>query len=385
MTGFSNKFGETSIRALPVESWRWLEEHLSDVKKQGVSHLSALEGGGIVEKFEMAFAEISGAEYALAVSSGTAALHSALLACDVGPGDEVIVSPYGWGQTVGSVLATGATPVFADIEPETGNLDPEQVQSVLSERTRVVLVTHVHGLPADMKSLTDVCRKAGIKLVADAAQALGATYAGKPVGAWGDIACFSLGRGKVISAGEGGVAVTSDPDLLERMILVSQHPLRCLREVEDPGLFNSVTELSQSYRFLPMAASAGLGQIAQVNGVVEEKRATAARLSAHLQGLSSVELPGDHGGAQHSYYFYVMRCCRDGSREEVLKILLDKGVECQPGPVRSPIHFRPPFQQSPNTWFPKAYSSVTPHPTWNPGSCPVAERRCRIEDLYLQL
>ena len=110
MIGLEKESNETSEGALPGESWRWLDEYLSDLKKHGISHLSALEGGGMIEKFEIAFSDLSGAQYAVAVSSGTAALHTALLACDVGPGDEVIVSPYGWGQTVGA--ATPDEPLF---------------------------------------------------------------------------------------------------------------------------------------------------------------------------------------------------------------------------------------------------------------------------------
>ena len=133
------------------------------------SLLSANGVNPVVEDFEGAFAKTAGAEWALALSSGTAAVHTALLACDLGPGDEVIVSPYGWGQTVAAVLYAGATPVFADIDPETLALDPACAAHVISPRTRAILVTHMCGLPANMKALETVARDNGLRLIADGA------------------------------------------------------------------------------------------------------------------------------------------------------------------------------------------------------------------------
>lgn len=373
---------QAQVGYLPDESWLLLNEILQNVQTKGISALSALEGGGVVAAFETAFAELAGTRFALSVSSGAAALHTALLACDVGSGDEVIVSPYGWGQTVGAVLAVGATPVFADIDPNTGNLDPGMARQQITESTKAILVTHTHGLPAEMQELGEISRAAGIWLLADAAQAVGAIYAGRPVGALADISCFSLGRGKVITTGEGGVLATSNVDLLERMLLVSQHPQRSFREIEDRVLFNSITELGQSYRFTPIAAAIGLGQISKVGSIIERKRHFASRLSTKLKTIPGLVLPDDCLLAKHSFHSYVLRSIQE-SRDVLERTLAGEGFEIKPISIRSPIYLRAPFNRAMDQWFPKANLRRKPHPSWIEGSCPGAERRCFVEDIYL--
>ena len=347
------------------------------------SSLSCLDGLGPVQRFESALRDIIGAEHVLAVASGAAALHTALLACDIGPGDEVIVSPYGWGQTVAVVMHVGATPVFADIDPISGNLDPKAVEEVMSNRTRAVLVTHMFGLPADMTALERICARHGVRLVSDAAQALGASHRDRPVGAWGDVACFSFGRGKLLTTGEGGAVATSDPELFERMILVSQHPLRGLIELEDPVARSSISEFTLSYRMSALAAVIGLEQVALLGSRVVEVRRRAALVADRLRATGLI-LPGDHGGSCHVFHTYVV--LNQGTadqRRRIIGELGEMGIAAAPGPVRLPLSRRFPFAPGVRGWFPRALLAATR--PWRQGSIVHAERRCDREEIMIDL
>lgn len=354
------------------------------------AELSCLEGGGALARFEEAFANLVGAPQALGLSSGTAALHTALLACDIGPGDEVIVSAYGWGQTVAAVLATGATPVFADIDPDTGNLDPAAAAAAVGPDTRAVLVTHLFGRSADMAALRNLCERHALALLADGAQALGALHRGRPIAAWADITCFSLGRGKALSVGEGGMAVSADPLLHQRMTLVSQHPVRALRELEDPGLRRAVTELGLSYRLARPACELGLARLPGVESWIRRRRAQAARATERLAGLAGIIVPHEPPGERHVYHALVLRAVPiEGGgdpRTGLIAGLEGLGIAAWPGPVRTPLHLRTPFSaEAGGPWYPRGLRPRRRHPSWCPGSCPRAERRCRVEELRVHL
>ncbi len=351
--------------------------------------LACLEGGDPVERFEAGFARLAGTRFALGLASGTAALHTALLAADIGPGDEVLVSPYGWGQTVAAVLLTGATPVFADIEPTTGNLDPGAAAAAVGARTRAVLVTHLFGIPADLGRLGALCRDRGLRLIADGAQALGARHAGRPIAAWADITCFSLGRGKPLSIGEGGMAVTSDTDLYERMLLVSQHPLRALGTLEDPLLRASVTGFGLSYRLSRPACETGLARLAGVGAWIARWRALARALVRRIGSVEGLVLTTEAAGDTRVHHALVLRALGDGlhdPRPGLIERLASLDLDAVPGPVRTPLHLRFPFaRERTGRWFPKAMWPAGDHPSWRPGSCPRAERRCACEELQLDL
>jgi len=341
--------------------------------------LSALAGGHAVGALERAFAADQGVPFALAVSSGTAALHAALLAADLGPGDQVIVAAYGWGQTVAAVLATGATPVFADVLPDSGNLDPRSTATLIGPRTRAILVTHLFGCPAPMPELEQLAADHGLTLIADAAQALGASIAGRPLGSFGDLACFSLGAGKAATAGEGGLVVCQSADLYERLLIVCQHPLRGLREIEDPALRVSVTELGLSYRLSSIQAAIALGELAAVPGRVAARRAAVSRLRGALARWPEIRLAPDPTEALHSYHQVVG--CYVGSgdeRQPFAERMQVAGYAVRCGPVRVPLNLRAPFVEDGN-WYPRGLRPQSVHETWRAGACPVAERRCRRE------
>lgn len=373
------------LRGLPAAA-RAAAEALLSAAAADCSVLSDLEGEAETAAFETEFAATAGTALALAVSSGTAALHVALLACDIGPGDEVIVSPYGWGQTVGAVLAVGAVPVFADIVPDTGNLDPEAVRAWIGPRTRAVLVTHMHGCPADMVHLRELCRRESLALLADAAQALGADLQGAPIAAWADVTCFSFGRGKLISTGEGGALATDDADIYERAVLVSQHPLRGLRTIEDRRLRASVGEFGLTYRLSPLLAVIGQAQLATLPARLARRRSAAARRDRQLIGVARILPPCNPPGARHAYYRYVARWTGPaGERDDLVERLGAAGIVAAVGPVPLPLNHRIPFARSTGGWYPRAFRPRDTHPSWRLDSCPNALSRCAREDVAVAL
>jgi perosamine synthetase len=181
---------------------------------------SISDGSGIVADFEREFAAMTDSSFALAMNSGTAALHSAYFAVGVGPGTEVIVPTYTWHATATAVLQCGSVPVFCDIDPRTLTIDPDDAARRISPRTRAICAVHMWGNPAQMDRIMEIARANDLAVIEDCSHAHGALYDGTPVGSWGDVGCFSLHASKPVAAGEGGVAVTDDPVLFDRMLLL---------------------------------------------------------------------------------------------------------------------------------------------------------------------
>lgn len=361
-----------------------LAEALAQLETAGNGiNLNALNGGGNVARFEAALGREFGAPYVLAVSSGTAALHTALMSADIGPGDEVIVSAYGWGQTAAAVLMVGATPVFADVDGCTGNINPESVADRLSPRTRAVLVTHLFGLPAEMAELQALCGSAGILLIADAAQAFGAAYHTDPIGAWGDMVCVSFGAGKALSVGEGGAVAFRDATHFERAVLMTQHPLRALNDLDDPLLRDSVSELGTSYRLSELVAAIGLVRLPTLPDRIAEARRQAAKTSAVLSSLE-LRLPTDSRHGMHAFHTYVA-FADEGARGQVLAAISQLGLDGTPGPVRFPLHLRCGLVGLRQRWMTASWRMVPPHETWRRGSCPVAESMCACREIMINL
>jgi perosamine synthetase len=299
------------------------------------SLLSDLEGAGPVAALEEAFAQSCHTRYALAVSSGTAALHAALLAVGVGPGDEVVVSPYSWPQSVSPVVFCGAKPVFADIDPDTWNLDPTVVSRMLTPRTRAIVPVHLFGQPADMTALTDIGRKRGIPVIADAAQALGAEYKGSPIGKWGDAACFSLGRGKLVSGGEGGILVTDDEDLYRQAVRFSQHPERVRRCY---GVSYNIS-LALNYRIHSMGAVLALADMQDMPRRLRHRRAIFQAVCEALAGCNETfKFQAAHEGAVAAAYGVPLSFLPASGRRELTARLQSEGVPLRCGPVGKPLY-----------------------------------------------
>jgi dTDP-4-amino-4,6-dideoxygalactose transaminase len=281
--------------------------------------------GPVVEEFERRFAEIIGVQHAVAVSSGTAALHLALLAQGVGPGDEVITSSFSFVATANSILYAGARPIFADIRPEDFNIDPEQIEAKITPRTRAIMPVHLYGQPADMDAIGDIARRHGLVIVEDAAQAHGASVHGRNAGTFG-MGCFSFYATKNVQTAEGGVITTNDAALAERLRMLRGHGARVRYQHEFLG-FN--------YRMSDLHAAIGVVQLERFENLTRRRIENATYLSNHI---SNVTVPYVRPGVRHVYHQYTVRI-RSG-RDAAARTLADAGIG-------TGVHYPLPIHQQP--------------------------------------
>ncbi|CAL9349435.1 DegT/DnrJ/EryC1/StrS family aminotransferase [Streptomyces sp. enrichment culture] len=286
--------------------------------------------GAEARSLEAEMAALYGRRHAVACSSGTAALHLAVAACGVGPGDEVVTTPISDFGTVAPVLAHGARPVFADVRAGDGNLDPDAVEAAITPRTKAVIAVHLFGGAADVARLREVCDRHGLPLVEDCAQAwLGEDASGRLLGTAGDIACFSLQQYKHITAGDGGLVIADDPA-----------PARRMRLFMDKGWDRSEgrihRETGLNYRMAELVAAVARAQLAKVEGVVRARRAAAGRLLAALEGLDGVTLAGDPVG--HAWWMFPLLV---GDNARWAKELAAEGVPALPGYLERPLYANP--------------------------------------------
>lgn len=306
---------EASVDTVPIACPLVTEEdcqRVLDVLTSG-----RLSSGEWVERFEAAFASYVGVTCAVATSSGTAALEALLEAMGVGPGDEVVVPAFTFAATANAVVHRGARPVFADIDPVTYNVDPQAVEDALKTHRGVmgIVVVHLYGLPAAMDALISLSERYGVWLVEDAAQAHGAAFRGRRVGGFGRAGVFSFYPTKNMTTGEGGMVVTSDPQLARRVrLLVHQGQLEPYRyEV-----------LGHNYRMTDLSAALGWGQLQHLEERNAARRRNAGQLTQSLQGLPGIQLPVEPEGYWHVYHQYTVRTKhRDGLAQHLRR----RGVE----------------------------------------------------------
>ena len=295
--------------------------------------------GPQVAGFEADFAQLTGAAHACAVSNCTAALHVALMALDVGPGDEVITVSHSYIATANSVTYTGATPVFVDVEPRTHNIDPDRVAAAITPATKAILAVHQVGLPCDMARLDEVARAHDLPIVEDAACAIGSeiSWQGRwePIGRpHGRIACFSFHPRKVISTGDGGMLTTDDPELDQRFRLLRQHGMS-VNDLKRHGSRSVVFEehgvLGYNYRMTDIQAAVGRQQLLRLADIVAERRTVAGWYDDALTALDGVEPPHVPQWARSNYQSYVVGLPDHADQREVMQFLLDRGVSSRRG------------------------------------------------------
>ncbi len=293
--------------------------------------------GPYVQRFEEAFRAVCKTRFAIAVSSGTAALHLALLAAGVGPEDEVIVPALTFVATANAVSYTGARAVFADVDPQTWTLDPEDVERRLTRRTRALVPVHLYGHPADMDPLLGIARDRGLVVIEDAAEAHGARYKGRPVGGIGDAGCFSFYGNKIISTGEGGMLVSNDAKVAETAALLRDHAAD-----RDARYFHRV--IGFNYRLSNLQAAVGCAQLDDLEAILERKREIAREYASRLAGVAGVSLPAEAPWAESVYWMYsVLIEDRFGlTRDAVMDALRARGIETRPFFV--PLHRLPPYE-----------------------------------------
>lgn len=299
---------------------RYGDEELRQLKE-------ALEQGTLfgpqgtkVKQLEAAMAEHIGLKHAVACSSGTAAIHAALIAAGVSPGDEVIVPPITDMGSLVPVLYQGAVPVFADVEPESGCISAASVAERITPRTVAVLAVHLAGNPCDLDALLNVCSQRGVMLIEDCAQAWGATYRGKPVGTFGAVGCYSLNEFKHISCGDGGLVVTSDDALARRLALSVD---KCYNRAAGAGM-RDPTFLGNNYRMTELQAAVALAQLPKLSGIVARRQAWCQGLNTRIAGLPGTHPPQPRPGADPSWWFYILRV--DGDADAFAESLRAQGV-----------------------------------------------------------
>jgi perosamine synthetase len=292
--------------------------------------------GPRVREFERAFADRVGAPDAVATTNCTTALQLALYVTGVGPGDEVIVPSLSFIATANAVWQCGATPVFADVDPRTYNLDPVAAERAVTSRTKAIMPVHQLGLPADMDRFLEVAARHGLAIVEDAACAIGASYRSRPIGSLGPLACFSFHPRKVITTGEGGMIAVHDPEAAERLRRLRQHAM----DVSDLARHSATDIVVETYpergwnaRMTDMQAALGLCQLELLDGVLEDRRRLAERYTAALGQIPHLEPPYEPDYATRTWQSYAVKL-RPGApmnRTELQRRLLRDGIATRRG------------------------------------------------------
>jgi perosamine synthetase len=340
-------------------------------------------GGPRVQQLEEDWARYFGVEHAVSLNSATSGLYAAVGAAGVGPGDEVIVSPYTMTASATAALVYGAIPVFADIDPETFCLTAATIRERLSPFTKAVIVVDLFGQPAEMDEIMALAREHGLVVIEDAAQAAGAIYRGRPAGALGHIGVFSLNYHKIIQCGEGGVAVTADAALAARLQLIRNHAEVIVQDKKVTDLVNLV---GFNYRMTEIEAAIAVEQLKKLDGLVSPRVAAADFLTARLSGLPGLTPPVVHPGVErHSYYLYPLRY--DSQKTGVSREAFARAVEAEGIPLKqgyvAPIYWQPLYQQRQafgRDGFPFNYEGYRGRVNYDRGLCPVTER-LHLEEL----
>jgi dTDP-4-amino-4,6-dideoxygalactose transaminase len=308
----------------------------TEVLKSGILTEKSGMGPRVLE-FEKEFAHYVGAKHAVALNSGTAALHSAVVIAGVKAGDEVIIPSFTFHATAEVVLMAGGEPVFADIDPTTYTITAETVEAVMTRNTKVIMPVHLYGLPADLDPLKKLARDRGVTLIEDAAQAHGAEYNGSKIGSIGDMSCFSMYAGKNMTTGEGGMVTTNDDDYSER--------LRMIRSHGEQRPYWPIT-VGNNYRMTELLAAVGTAQLKKLPSFLEKRRKNAEFLGEKLGVLGKVVPPKEPEGRKSAWYLYTLRLhgANAGKRNKVIEKLRSRNIEAAVY-YESPLHLLPLYRE----------------------------------------
>jgi perosamine synthetase len=355
-------FGGTPIRDTLLPYGRqWIDEE--DINAVvNVLRSDWLTTGPKVAELEQSFAEIVGAKEAVAVSNGTAALHAAMYATGIGPGDEVIVSPMTFAASANCILYQGGTPVFADVDAKTLLIDPDQVESQITSHTKAIIAVDYAGQPCDYDALTDIANTHNIPLVDDACHALGGKYKKIPVGALADLNTFSLHPVKHITSGEGGVITTDDSRFAERMRIFRSHGITSdHRQRELSGSwFYEMVDLGFNYRLTDFQCALAMNQLTKLSGWMKRRQEIAKRYDVAFSGMPEITPLSMRKDVSHAYHLYVIRLNPEKihtDRATIFKALRAEGIGVNVHYI--PVHLHPFYQKKLGT---------------NRGLCPVAEK-----------
>lgn len=291
------------------------EEEVNSVVE--VMRTGMLAQGKKTEELERAFAEYCGTKYAIAVNSGTAAIHAALFAAGVREGDEVITTPFSFIATINPILMLGAKPILVDIDPKTFNIDVDKIEAAITDRTKAIVPVHLYGQPADWGGISKIADDYNLAVVEDACQAIGATYRGKKAGALGDLGCFSLYATKNIMCGEGGMITTDNEEFVKAIKAFRQHGMVAPYEY---------VELGYNYRMTDLQAAIAIEQLKRVDGFNDRRRLNAVKLTDGLREVKQIALPQVSADVEHVYHQYTIVLDSTVDRTKFSEELRSQGV-----------------------------------------------------------
>lgn len=311
-----------------------------------VLHSDFITTGPKIEEFEQKVAEYTGAGYAVAVSNGTAALHAACFAAGIGSGDEVITTPITFAASANCVLYCGGKPVFADIDKDTYNISTEDIERKITKQTKAVIPVHYAGQPCDINKIHEIAKKNGLIIIEDAAHALGADYKGKKIGSFSDMTIFSFHPVKHITTGEGGMILTNDRELYQRLLLFRSHGITRdstkMQNCEGDWYYEQI-ELGYNYRISDIQCALGLSQLKRLDSFVEKRRRIAEKYNSAFKNLEGVILPYQKAGCNSSWHLYVLQVLNN-KRKKVFDKLRCAGVGVNVHYI--PVYCHPYYQKT---------------------------------------
>lgn len=309
-----------------------------------------LTTGPLVNEFEQKVAEYVGAKYAVAVANGTAALHVAMFGCGIEPGDEVIVTPLTFAATVNAIVYMGATPVFADINERTYNIDVKSVIEKITSKTKAIVPVHFAGQPVDIDEIRDIAKKHNLKVIEDGAHALGSEYKGSKIGTFADATTFSFHPVKPITTGEGGIVTTDDEEVYKRMMLFRSHGITrdplALNNKDNGNWYYEQQLLGYNYRLTDIQAALGISQLEKIDAFIEKRREIVSIYNEAFKGMKGMYIPYEADDRKSGYHIYVIRLNFEhikANRNEVYEALIAENIGANVHYI--PVYYHPYYQE----------------------------------------
>ena len=304
-----------------------------------------LTTGPKIAEFEQTVADYVGAKYAVAISNGTSALHAACFAAGIGPGDEVITTSLTFAASANCVLYCGGTPVFADVDPKTYNIDPEDIRRKITDRTKAIIAVHLAGQPCDMDAIHSIAREHGLIVIEDGAHALGSVYKGKKVGSMSDMTTFSFHPVKPITTGEGGMIVTDNEDFYKKMILFRSHGITrddSIMTRNDGPWFYQQFDLGYNYRITDIQCALGCSQMKKLDRFLARRKEIVARYNEAFADCDNIITPYQLSDTESGWHLYIVQV-KNCDRRKVFENMREKGIGVNVHYI--PVYMHPYYQE----------------------------------------
>ncbi len=336
---------------------QWIDEKdIGEVVK--VLKTDWITRGPRVEEFEKAVAKYCGVKYAVAVSSGTAALHAAYAVAGMGPGDEVITTPLTFAATANGIVYCGGKPVFADIQEDTLNIDPEEIRKKITKKTKAIAPVDFAGQPCDYEEILKIAKRHKLLIIEDAAHALGSEYKGKRIGNFADLTILSFHPVKAITTGEGGMTLTNRKDFYEKLKIFRHHGI--IKKPERGGWYYEIERPGYNYRLTDFQCALGLSQLKKIDKFIKRRREIVAKYNKAFKDIQGVIIPTERDYVKSAWHIYSIQLCLEKlkvGRKKIFEELQKEGIGVQIHYI--PLHLQPFYR--------KKYS-------YKVGDFPVAER-----------